>query len=186
MFYELKILSLFFFFFFGLFWGLHPWYTEVPKLGVQSKLSLPAYTTAPAMLDPSQICNLHHGNTGALTHWANKARNWTWVLLDPSWVCCHWATMRTPWIKCLFPYGRNHMLHTHLGKVAWWHGTLVRRNPLEAAGLDSCPGFTAYLSLTINNGCGCPKPFAAFFFEVPILYHCFEMPHFHTFIIIGG
>ena len=33
---------------------------EVPRLGVESELQLPAYTTATATLDPSHICDLHH------------------------------------------------------------------------------------------------------------------------------
>ena len=32
---------------------------EVPRLGVESELQPPAYTTATAMLDPSCICDLH-------------------------------------------------------------------------------------------------------------------------------
>ena len=40
--------------------GPHPWHMEVPKLGVESELQLPAYATATAMQDPSPIYNLHH------------------------------------------------------------------------------------------------------------------------------
>ena len=50
---------------------LGPWLQdmEVPRLGVESELQLPAYTTTTAMPDP--ICNLHHhGNARSLTHWA--------------------------------------------------------------------------------------------------------------------
>ena len=39
------------------FLGPHPWHMEVPRLGVELELQLPAYTTA-------------HGNAGPLTHWA--------------------------------------------------------------------------------------------------------------------
>ena len=35
---------------------------DVPRLGVESELQLPAYTTATAMPDPSHICNLHHSS----------------------------------------------------------------------------------------------------------------------------
>ena len=38
-------LSLFFFFFFLCFLGLHPKHVEVPRLGVDLELQLPAYTT---------------------------------------------------------------------------------------------------------------------------------------------
>ena len=33
---------------------------EVLRLGVESELQLPAYTTATATPDPSYICDLHH------------------------------------------------------------------------------------------------------------------------------
>ena len=42
--------------------GLHSWHTEVPRLGVQLELQLPAYTTATATWDPSQVCKLHHSS----------------------------------------------------------------------------------------------------------------------------
>ena len=35
------------------FSGLQPWHMEVPRLGVESELQLPAYTTATATQDPS-------------------------------------------------------------------------------------------------------------------------------------
>ena len=50
---------LFFFFF---FLGLQVWHMEVPSLGVQLELHLPAYTTATAMQDPSHICDLCHSS----------------------------------------------------------------------------------------------------------------------------
>ena len=33
---------------------------EVPRLGVQLELELPAYTRATATRDPSCVCDLHH------------------------------------------------------------------------------------------------------------------------------
>ena len=51
---------LYHFFLSFVFLGPHSWHTEVPRLGVQSELQLPAYTTATAMPDLSIICNLHH------------------------------------------------------------------------------------------------------------------------------
>ena len=46
--------------FFFFFKGLHLWHMEVPRLGLESELQLPAYTTATVMPDPSCICNQHH------------------------------------------------------------------------------------------------------------------------------
>ena len=54
----------------GFILELHPWYMDGPRLGVESKLQLPAYATATATADPSCICNHNHSNTGSLTHWA--------------------------------------------------------------------------------------------------------------------
>ena len=46
--------------FFVFFLGLHLWHTEVPRLGLELELQLPAYPTATAttMQDPSCICEL--------------------------------------------------------------------------------------------------------------------------------
>ena len=44
------------------FLGLHPWQMEVPRLGVESELQLPAYSTATAGPDLSHICDLHHSS----------------------------------------------------------------------------------------------------------------------------
>ena len=44
------------------FLGLHLQHMEVPRLGVQSELQLPAYTTATAMPDLSLVCDLHHSS----------------------------------------------------------------------------------------------------------------------------
>ena len=48
-----------------------PWHVEVPRVGVELELQLPAYTTATATLDLSHICDLWstgHSNAGSLTH----------------------------------------------------------------------------------------------------------------------
>ena len=43
---------------------------EVPRLGVESELQLPVYTTATAALDPSRVCDLCCPciDTRSLTH----------------------------------------------------------------------------------------------------------------------
>ena len=51
----MRILLIFFFFL-----PLHLRHMEVPRLGVQLELQLPAYTTATAMLDTSFMDNLYH------------------------------------------------------------------------------------------------------------------------------
>ena len=47
------------FYFCFCFSGLHLWYMEVPRLGVELELQLPAYATATATQDPSLVCHLH-------------------------------------------------------------------------------------------------------------------------------
>ena len=42
------------------FLGLHPRHMEVPRLGVESEIQLPAYTTARATRFLSHVCDLHH------------------------------------------------------------------------------------------------------------------------------
>ena len=49
-----------FFFFFFFFLGLPLQHIEVPRLGVESKLQLPVYTTATVTPDVSHICDLYH------------------------------------------------------------------------------------------------------------------------------
>ena len=80
-------------FIFG-FLGPHPWHMEVPKLGVESELQLPAYTTATATPDLSLACNLYH-NTWQ--HWIlNPLRDRTCILMDASRIRFHCATTGTP------------------------------------------------------------------------------------------
>ena len=58
---------------------------KVPRLGVQSELELPAYTTATAMGDPGCLCDLHHSSW---QHWIlnplSEARDQTYILMDAS------------------------------------------------------------------------------------------------------
>ena len=60
---------------------------EVPRLGDELELQLPAYATAKAMQDPSRICNLHHSSQHCqiLDPWS-EARDRTHIRMDTSWV----------------------------------------------------------------------------------------------------
>ena len=70
---------------------------EVPRLGVESELQLPAYTTATAMQDLSLVCDLHHSSQ---QHWIlnpwSEARGRTRVLMDTSWICFCCVMIGTP------------------------------------------------------------------------------------------
>ena len=76
--------------------GPHMQQMEVPGLGVESELELPACTTATAMWDPSRICDLH---CSLWQHWIlnplTRARDRTLILMDTSQVCYCWARRRT-------------------------------------------------------------------------------------------
>ena len=79
------MLAFFFFFFFG--GGLYLWHMEVPGLGVELGLQLPAYTTAIARQVPSCICNLHHSSWQyRILNQLSEARGQTCILMDTSQV----------------------------------------------------------------------------------------------------
>ena len=67
---------------------------EVPRLGVESELQLPAYATA--MQDPNRICNLHHSSwQHRIFNPLSKARGQTCILMVPSQIRFHCAMMGT-------------------------------------------------------------------------------------------
>ena len=56
---------------------------EVPGLGVESELQLPAYTTAMATLDPSHICDLRHSLwQHQILNTLSKVRDQTHILTE--------------------------------------------------------------------------------------------------------
>ena len=61
---------------------------EVPMMGVESELQLPAYATTTAMWDPGHICEIHHSSQQCwILNPLHEARYQTQVLVDTSWVC---------------------------------------------------------------------------------------------------
>jgi len=87
---DVQSTSIIFFSFF--FLGLHLWHTEVPRLGIESELQRPAYTTATAMPDLSRIWDLHLSSQQCRV----KARDWTRILMVLVGFLTHWATTGTP------------------------------------------------------------------------------------------
>ena len=71
---------------FGIFFFFlrpHLQHMEVPRLGVESELQLPAYITAKAILDPSCICNIHHSlQQCRILNPLSKAKDQTCTLTD--------------------------------------------------------------------------------------------------------
>ena len=74
-------------FYFICFLGPHPWPMDIPRLGVEWELHLPAYTTATATPDPSYVCDLHCSSQQRwILNPLSEAKDWTQILLDPSQV----------------------------------------------------------------------------------------------------
>ena len=70
------------------FLGPHLRHMEVPGLGVESKLQLPAYTTATAMPELRPVCDLCYYSSWQrrILNPLNKARDGTRILMDTSHV----------------------------------------------------------------------------------------------------
>ena len=61
---------------------------EVPRVGVELDLQLPAYTTAIAAQYLSRICELQHSLWQRwILNSLMKARDGTCIFMDTSWVC---------------------------------------------------------------------------------------------------
>ena len=82
---------------------------EVPRLGVETELQLPATAIATAREDPSCVCDLHHSSRQCWTlNPLSEASNRSCNLMVTSQICFCCATMGTPpfFFKCciIFPY----------------------------------------------------------------------------------
>ena len=63
---------------------------EVPRLGVESKLQLPAYATVIAMWDPSHVHNLQDSSQQhQILNPLSKARDHICTLIDASQIRSH-------------------------------------------------------------------------------------------------
>ena len=86
------------------FLGPHLWHMEVPRVGVELELQLPALATATARRDLSHVCDLHHSSQQRriLNSLSRAPRDWAWILMDISWVHVHWAMREIPERKAIF------------------------------------------------------------------------------------
>ena len=100
------------FFFFFFFLELHSQYTDVPWLGVQSELQLPAYATAIATPEPSHVCNLHHSSQQhQILNPLMEGRDQTHTLMIPSWICFCCAKTGT---LCFVFFVEPHLRHVDI------------------------------------------------------------------------
>ena len=79
------------------FLGPPSWPMEVPKLGVESELQLPTYSTATAKQHPCCVCTLHHSSQQyRIANPLSAVRDRTGILMYTSQIhfCC--TTMGTP------------------------------------------------------------------------------------------
>ena len=71
----------------GVFLGPNQWHLEIPMLGVELELQLPAYAIATATGDPSCICDLHHSSRlHQILNPLSEARDRTHILMNTSQV----------------------------------------------------------------------------------------------------
>ena len=81
---DMHSLNCFFFFFFR-FLGLHSQHVEVPRLGVELELLLPAHAIVTATWDPSHVCDRHHNSWQCqIPNSLSEARDRTCNLMVPS------------------------------------------------------------------------------------------------------
>ena len=101
--------------FFPFFSGPHLRHIEVPRPGVELEPQPLAYTTAIATPDLSRVFDLHHSSQQCqILNPLSKARDWTHVLIDTSWVRYSWATTGTPILINLIWLPFN----------AWYHNSM--------------------------------------------------------------
>ena len=102
--------------FFFFFLGLHPRHIEIPRLGGEFELQLPAYTTATETADPSHVCEPHHSSRQRqILDPLSYARDGAYNLMVPGWIRFHCTPVGTPWLAIFNPSS----LWIRLSTVSW-------------------------------------------------------------------
>ena len=83
----------------------------VPRLGVESELQLPAYTTATATTGPSRICNLHCSQQRRILDPLSKARDQTRNFIVPSRIVSIVPRWELQIVHLSFTYKTHHIYY---------------------------------------------------------------------------
>ena len=80
---ERGLRQIYLFYFIFAFLGPYLQHMDIPRLGAESELQLPAYATATALPDPSHLCNPHCSLPQCwILNPLSQAKNWTCILRD--------------------------------------------------------------------------------------------------------
>ena len=119
---------------------MHLQHMEVPRLGVESELQVPAYATDTAMWDPSGICDLHCSSQQCrILNPLSEARDRTCILMDTSQVC---------------------KPQSHNGKFLFYFNNFKVKKEREIWSLtmDSLRSTALCVSFSLHqNSCQCPR-----------------------------
>ena len=117
----IAIFFIFKFYLFFVFLGPYPRHMEIPRLGVELELQLPAYATATAMWDPSCVCYIHRSSRQhQILNPLREATDRTCILMDTSQICFHWATM-----ACIYLFIYSCSVHERLEAVKLYYDKLL-------------------------------------------------------------
>ena len=105
--------------------GPQPQHMEVPRLGVESELQLPAYATATTTPDSSHIGNLHHSSRRCqILNPLREAKDQTCIPVDIRLVHYCWATTGMGTFFLVFKQG-TFLWHTALFVGQGWQSASI-------------------------------------------------------------
>ena len=131
---------------------------EVPRLGVNSELQLPA--TATATPDPNHVWDLRYSSWHCcIFNPLNEARNWTGILVDTSRVYYQWVNMGTSQriFKCLILLTVGATLHNLYNFVILHNWTFTVFLPFLGSPLPRVRGLNTYTHTHTNTHTGTPS-----------------------------
>jgi len=119
------------------FLGLHLRDMEVPRLGVKSELHLHATATATRLyLRPIY----YSSQQGCILNPLREAKDQTWVLMDTSQVCFHWATTGTPGNSYFSGWQQIFHENAYIQENPWWFSLAVKSKGFGAVLFKRRPG----------------------------------------------